>query len=63
MQTLGGTLAEQLVVWQESAAGQQWHQRVVAQVARHRQERAAYFAGMPAGPGPRTARELITLAY
>lgn len=63
LDALGGLLAAELVAWQRTEEGQDWHAQVAAHLADHRRARAAYWAAAEHAPAARTAHESITLGY
>jgi len=60
---LGGIMASRLVAWTESETGRAWHERTAAFLAKHRQQREAYFQLQRRAPEQRNLHEMINLGY
>ncbi len=63
LQQIGALMAQQLVEWGKSKAGQQQHRQARAVLKKRAQERAAYFARVKTDSPHRPIFDLLVLAY
>jgi len=63
LEDIGTILSAELVRWQESAFGIQWHDDAAIYLQKHRDERNNYFNTKHRDPSQRSLHEIITLAY
>jgi len=60
---MGGIIAARLAAWCDSDTGRVWHQRAADFLAKHREQRDAYFQSRQRDPEERTLHEMLNLGF